>query len=475
VKLDDTSVSGISSGAYMAVQFAVAESSLVQGVGALAGGPYYCAQDDVNLATGRCMVGPAPSIDTLTSAAHRWAAGGEIDTLSNLARQKVWLFNGYDDGVVKRPVTDALYAFYKTYDDEGNMYYKDDIGAAHAQVTDSFGQTCNVTGGDFINNCGYDAAGLILQHIYGSLNPPNTGTLSGSIVAFDQSAFRQGSTINTVSMASTAYAYVPASCASQQPCRVHVAFHGCLQNADTVGDAYYTHAGYNQWADTNDIIVLYPQTAASTIPFNPNGCWDWWGYSSPDYAKRKAPQISVVAAELNRLAGKYTGWSDSAAGPFGPPKNFAADNGSASRIALRWSPVSGSVGYDVYRATCSACSFSRVNAAAIHGMSYVDRNLLPETSYFYKVRAVSAHGTESTDSAVASRKTDGAAPFCDPYYRSVYQQWQEGRTYTFLSATYAKGSNAYVGLIGPGSLTTQALLTQSAPDSGYFLVGKPCP
>jgi len=36
-------VSGISAGAYFAVQFAVAYSSLVKGAGAVAGGPYYCA------------------------------------------------------------------------------------------------------------------------------------------------------------------------------------------------------------------------------------------------------------------------------------------------------------------------------------------------------------------------------------------------------------------------------------------------
>lgn len=39
-------VSGLSSGGYMAAQFAVAFSASVQGVGVLAGGPYNCAQGD---------------------------------------------------------------------------------------------------------------------------------------------------------------------------------------------------------------------------------------------------------------------------------------------------------------------------------------------------------------------------------------------------------------------------------------------
>src|SRR5207247_1786244 len=63
VKLSETSVSGISSGAFMAVQFGVAYSSIVAGVGATAGGPYYCASDeapakfDIGTVLGRCMPG----------------------------------------------------------------------------------------------------------------------------------------------------------------------------------------------------------------------------------------------------------------------------------------------------------------------------------------------------------------------------------------------------------------------------------
>src|ERR1700730_9886694 len=67
VKLDETTVSGISSGAYMAVQFAVAYSSIVKGVGATAGGPYFCAGTFLNrdLTTRRaiahCMQGDPDS------------------------------------------------------------------------------------------------------------------------------------------------------------------------------------------------------------------------------------------------------------------------------------------------------------------------------------------------------------------------------------------------------------------------------
>src|SRR4029453_10137994 len=50
-----TSVSGLSSGAFMAVQFEVAYSSTVKGAGIVAGGPYLCAQGSQTKALGPCM------------------------------------------------------------------------------------------------------------------------------------------------------------------------------------------------------------------------------------------------------------------------------------------------------------------------------------------------------------------------------------------------------------------------------------
>ncbi|MDQ0621929.1 hypothetical protein QFZ39_001139 [Paraburkholderia graminis] len=75
VKLDETTVCGISSGAYMAVQFAVAYSSIVKGVGATAGGPYFCAGTFLNRdltirrVVAHCMQGdPSYPVIPITSA-----------------------------------------------------------------------------------------------------------------------------------------------------------------------------------------------------------------------------------------------------------------------------------------------------------------------------------------------------------------------------------------------------------------------
>src|SRR5256885_14047845 len=88
-------------------------------------------------------------------------------------------------------------------------------------------------------------------------------------------------------MAATGWVYVPASCAAGATCKLHVALHGCLQNSATIGDKFVRNTGYTRWADTNGIIVLFPQTrvdntarptSASGSLANGNGCWDWLGW-----------------------------------------------------------------------------------------------------------------------------------------------------------------------------------------------------
>lgn len=473
VKLDETSVSGISSGAYMAVQVAVAHSAIVRGVGALAGGPYYCAQNNTDTAYRSCMVGyPAyPSVAPLVDATNHWSGSGAIDPVANLARQKVWMFNGYNDGVLKKGVSNVLRDYYATYTAAANIFYKDNLPAAHAQVTDSYGQPCSQTGGNFMNNCGYDAAGQILEHLHGRLNARNTGALSGSIHEFDQSEFHPGETW-AIGMSHYGYAYVPAACAAQQPCRVHVAFHGCKQYATAIGSDYFANAGYNQWADTNNLIVLYPQTVATTVtPLNPNGCWDWWGYNDGSYATKNGKQIQVVRAMLDRLAGGYTGWSGTPAGSFAAPANVSAGDGSARQIALRWTAVAGARGYRVYRADCPGCTFLARNSAALAGPSFADSGLAANTTYHYKVRAVDRDGVESADSTVVSRTTAAAPPACDPYFRSNYDHWYENRAYTdFWNVNiHARGSGQWLGYTGWQSALTETFLRKTG--SNYYVKG----
>ena len=57
-------------------------------------------------------------------------------------------------------------------------------------------------------------------------------------------------------------------------CKLHVYLHGCQQGKYNIGTTFIDNSGFNQVADANDIIILYPQ-AKSTSVTNANGCWDW--------------------------------------------------------------------------------------------------------------------------------------------------------------------------------------------------------
>ncbi|KVD72957.1 depolymerase [Burkholderia sp. ABCPW 14] len=289
------SVSGLSSGAYMAVQYQVAYSASVIGAGVVAGGPYYCAKGEpVNAKS--CMQGMPDSKQLLTKA-RDFAANGLIDPLANLQHAKVYLFSGTKDAVVGQPVVDATWSFFwQAGVPATNLAYVVDVPAGHAFVTPSSGDVCSANAAPYINHCtvaqaGYDQAGALLKTIYGPLSPP-VEQLTGRAITFDQREFAPVSS----GLARDGYAYVPRACDASAGCKVHVVFHGCQQSADVVRDM----TTYRNWADANKIVMLYPQVAAD-LPVNPQGCWDWFAYTGQNYALKSGAQMRAVRKMIERV------------------------------------------------------------------------------------------------------------------------------------------------------------------------------
>jgi hypothetical protein len=271
-----------------------------KGAGVIAGGPVYCSQGNVFIATGPCMADTGSrDLSYLISVIDTWSGNGYIDPTSNLANSKVYLFSGTIDSTVKQPVMNDLDTMYKHYINSANIFYKNNIAAEHSLPTDYYGNPCSVNGNPYINNCNFDTAGEILKWIYGSLNQKNVGTLGGTFVNFNQKAFWGNFDPTSHGMANDGWAYVPANCAAGQACKLHVVFHGCKQNVATVGSQFYKNTGYNRWADTNNIIILYPQ--ANTTSANPNGCWDWWGYDDVNFPAKSGGQMVAIKTMIDRI------------------------------------------------------------------------------------------------------------------------------------------------------------------------------
>src|SRR4029453_14424 len=167
VDLAKTSVSGISSGGYMANQFHVAYSSIVVGAGILAAGPFYCAKGNVATALTDCTtptVANPPDAGYSVRVTQDYASRAEIDATSHLVNSKVWLFSGSLDMTVYPIVVDRLYDYYRYFVRPENIVYDKSVAPAHSMVTENYGHPCAYQGDGnrpediFINDCDYDAA-----------------------------------------------------------------------------------------------------------------------------------------------------------------------------------------------------------------------------------------------------------------------------------------------------------------------------
>jgi poly(3-hydroxybutyrate) depolymerase len=119
-----------------------------------------------------------------------------------------------------------------------------------------------------------------------------------------------------------------------------VALHGCEQSISLIDNSFALHAGYNEWAEENLIVVLYPYVETSAQnPLNPDGfdlisfsfflifffviiylfltrnifnvfcfvcfyrCWDWWGYTNSFYGVKTGVQMKFIRSLISALGG----------------------------------------------------------------------------------------------------------------------------------------------------------------------------
>jgi len=318
-----TTVSGISSGAYMAGQFQMAHAKRVVGAAIIAGGPYGCSESifantlpgtgtallNLSKAVNGCMlnlleVWGVADPGELAAKAEARAAKGDIDPIADVQRDRVYLFSGTSDRTVAPAIVRHAAEFYARLGvPEANIKFVSNLPAGHAFVTDDQGNACETSAEPYIVDCDYDQAGEALKQMYGDLKP-RAAAATGDFIAFDQRPFTEPGAGDS-SLAETGVVYVPKACRETSVCRVHIAFHGCSQNREIVGDTFIKDSGFARWADTNRLIVLFPQVATS--PINPQGCWDWWGYTGPKYLTRDAPQIAAVNRMLDGLQARGGG------------------------------------------------------------------------------------------------------------------------------------------------------------------------
>ena len=311
-------VAGISSGGFAAVQMHVAHSSVFKGAAIYAGGVYWCAGAGGAAAAlancgGLTLATDQASYNSTLAASMAYldaqSALGTIDAATNLRGQPVYLWSGTLDKTVHPLQMADLNTEYQNYG--ANVHFDNSFPAAHGWESPEGELACGTPGSPFMVNCSvngqvYDSVKTWLTMFLGGLNPRNNGALRGTLSAFDQTEF--GATVN-LSMSPTGSVFVPKACSQGQQCGLVMALHGCKQQASLIGNRWVAQAGINEWADTNRLVVLYPDTVASSAPntTNPNGCFDWWGYSNqydPAYAIKSGLQMSALYAMVQRVTGR---------------------------------------------------------------------------------------------------------------------------------------------------------------------------
>jgi len=346
VATDAITVSGLSSGGYMAGQFHVAYSASLAGAAVLAGGPLGCSRGSMVLAMVECScpaaaaspagqvpvgLGPLACRRPLPAALAARADAAvqqnraHLDDPRHLARQRVYLMAGAQDPVVPPALVAAQAEFYRRHGVRPEALRLRTVpGAAHGLPAPGGPVQCDVTAPPYLTNCpGVDAAGELLAWLYA----PAPATLAAPMAprpaglrAFDQRPYRARPRQDGLD--DSGWLYVPAACEQQGGCRLHVVFHGCQQgqgftgpDGRPVGRRFAEQSGYLRWAEANRIVLLFPQVRARDgLPgapgYNPQGCWDFWGYTHATgaldgalgpYLRREAPQLRAVKAMVDAL------------------------------------------------------------------------------------------------------------------------------------------------------------------------------
>jgi len=293
-------VSGISAGAAMATQFHFAHSTEVFGVGMIAGLPYNCASTGLIGAT-MCMSFPnSVNVNTLITQANSFAATNQIDPTSNIRGDRVYIFHGTVDSTVLPASGRNVETMYNHFGAQIRSQFS--IGAQHGFPTHNWGAACGSSSAltAFINNCNYRGAFQTLNFLYGDnlIQPTDGAAIPGNLITFDQVEFFAFNP-SLSSMAREGFVYVPTDCQFGAPCKLHIAYHGCLQSSGNVGNTFVLRAGYLEVAEVNNIIILFPQATSNLS--NPNACFDWWGYLNMFFATRQGNQVIATHRMMSRI------------------------------------------------------------------------------------------------------------------------------------------------------------------------------
>lgn len=265
----------------------------------------------------------AQNVTVLEQVAVRRGAAGLIDApREHLRGSKIFLYRGGKDSCYNTPSVDNAAAFFGRFDAAVD-FVNSSVASLHSIPTVGTGTPCGVEGNyteespHGLEACQFDGAGRALSHIYGPLAPAAAAS-SAHLSYFSQQEFDgPGVGLDAVG----GFIYVPESCRSRAAaasapragCGLHVFLHGCGMSAASgppkwkpyaFNDTYARRAGFNEHAEANHLVVLYPQLdygARAVGGSQGDNCWDQGGQTGDDYSDKSGAQVRAVQAMIERL------------------------------------------------------------------------------------------------------------------------------------------------------------------------------
>ena len=78
----------------------------------------------------------------------------------------------------------------------------------------------------------------------------------------------------------------------------------CMCRGSTFYEGVTHHAGFNEWAEANAIVIIYPAMSQwGSTGQSRGGCWDGYAQTGSDYGLQSGAQVSVVRNLIKIVAG----------------------------------------------------------------------------------------------------------------------------------------------------------------------------
>lgn len=401
------SISGISSGGFMANQMATIFSSHFSGVATVAGGFYYCAEDylpkkikedELTIGTQNLFLfEPTTQMlaDTLNpfvilngANVNSWfrpqkgnpiyqsvavcmgqpdkakfptdylktnAANSLVDPLIHLSEQKVLVFHGKSDSVLNLKMQKSLKNYYLSVGvKESNLLTLTGKGSHNFPTDRQDGIDCATEKVPYVAACDLNLAEKILAHLFDDriirteINKDHIYLVDQTNDLLNINKTEADWVTPSPSIAPYGYFYASDKClAAPESCHLHIALHGCKMS-DSYNESFQTQyqnqvsnfrivsmrskqnslfrlpglpaieektnhygllkfvldSGYINYAEQNDLMILFPQTwiTQNNFPYNPKGCWDWFGWTGANYATNTGAEAKWLMEFIQSIA-----------------------------------------------------------------------------------------------------------------------------------------------------------------------------